>query len=177
MTKWIVFAALLLAGAAWADEQGELNPPEMTLKRMQDRATEGQVDMMVCASGYLLTKKGDHEGARAIFEACAEAGYTGAMTWMSQMDDNGLGAPENPEAATDWSRRAAEAGDPIGQFNYGVAKLRGRGTAVDEAEGRALVDKAAEAGLEIAQRLKGADYDLDEVTPDADGWKFNPKLF
>ena len=43
-----------------------------------------------------------------------------------------------------------------------------------EAAGRALVDRAAKAGLPTAQRLQGAGYDLDEVTPDADNWKYAP---
>jgi len=52
--------------------------------------------------------------------------------------------------------------------------MRGRGVARDEARGRAMVDRAAEAGLPVARRLQGADYDLDEVTPDADNWKYAP---
>jgi hypothetical protein len=52
--------------------------------------------------------------------------------------------------------------------------MRGRGVARDEAAGRALVDRAAEAGLPTAKRLQGAGYDLDEVTPDADNWKYAP---
>ena len=110
--------------------------------------------------------------ARQLFERCAEAGYTGAMTWMAQLDDNGLGAPENPEAAAAWDRRAAEAGDPVGQFNYGLDLMRGRGVAQDMALGRSYVDQAAAAGLQVAKRLQDAGYDLDEVTPDADNWKY-----
>lgn len=97
------------------------------------------------------------------------------MTWMSQLDDNGLGAPEDPAAASEWDRRAAEAGDPVGQFNYGLDLMRGRGVPYDPGAGRALVDRAAEAGLPVARRLQGADYDLDEVTPDADNWKYLPQ--
>ena len=52
--------------------------------------------------------------------------------------------------------------------------MRGHGIAQDEALGRSYVDQAAKDGLEIAQRLQGADYDLDEVTPDADNWKYAP---
>lgn len=168
--------ALPVAGLAFGDTDpgGTLNPEEMTLNRMQQNALNGKTDMMSCATGYLMTKKGDHAAARDVFEACAEAGYAGAMTWMSHLDDNGLGAPENPEAATEWSRRAAETGDPIGQFNYGVSLLRGRGVAQDEAQGRALVDEAARSGLGIAKRLRGAEYDLNEITPDADDWKYAP---
>lgn len=165
---------LLLAGPAIGDELGTTNPEELTWQSLRDKAARGQTDMMTCASGYLMTKSGDHATARAIFEACAEAGYTGAMTWMGYMEQNGFGGPFDPDAAARWDRRAAEAGDPVGQFNYGLDLMRGFGVPEDEAAGRALVDHAAEAGLDIAQRLRGAGYDLGEVTPDADNWRYAP---
>jgi ABC-type sugar transport system substrate-binding protein len=49
--------------------------------------------------------------------------------------------------------------------------------AADPAAGRALVDRAADAGLPVARRLQGADYDLDEVTPDSDNWKYEKRLY
>jgi uncharacterized protein len=52
--------------------------------------------------------------------------------------------------------------------------MRGRGRARDVASGRALVDRAATAGLPTARRLQAAGYDLDAVTPDADNWKYAP---
>ncbi len=156
------------------DEFGTLNPDEMTLGRVMENIRRGHTDMATCASGYFITKSGRHVMARKVFEACAEAGYTGAMTWMSQLDNNGLGGDYNPDAAANWDKRAAEAGDPVGKFNYGLDLMRGHGVARDEAAGRALIDEAARDGLKIARRLQGADYDLDEVTPDADNWKYAP---
>lgn len=41
------------------------------------------------------------------------------MTWMAQLDDNGLGSPEDPDAAADWDRRAAEAGAPLASSTAG----------------------------------------------------------
>ena len=90
------------------------------------------------------------------------------------MENNGLGAPEDPDAAANWDRRAAEAGDPVGQFNYGVDLMRGRGVPANEELGRQLVDQAARAGLSDARRLQASGYDLDEITPDADNWKYAP---
>jgi uncharacterized protein len=163
-------------GPAFAEGEslGSLNPDEMSLGRMVEDATDGKTTMSVCASGYLMTKSGRHDAAREVFERCAESGYTGAMTWMSQLDDNGLGAAENPDAAANWDRRAADLGDPVGMFNYGLDKMRGRGVATDVEGGRRLVDRAAELGLPVARRLQSAGYDLDEVTPDADNWKYAP---
>ncbi|MCA0850740.1 tetratricopeptide repeat protein [Salipiger thiooxidans] len=169
-----LLALCLLATPGVADEYGTTNPEELTWRSVRDRAERGQTDMMTCAAGYLMTKSGDHETARKIFEACAAAGYTGAMTWMSYMEQNGFGGEFDPDAAAEWDRRAAEAGDPVGKFNYGISLMRGFGVAQDEARGRALVDEAARDGLAIAKRLQGAEYDLDEVTPDADNWRYAP---
>jgi uncharacterized protein len=160
------------------EDFGTLNPEEMTIARILDDVAQGETSMMNCAAGYGITKKGDHDHARDVFEACAADGWTGAMTWMSQLDDNGLGTPaENPDRVAGWDRRAAESGDPVGMFNYGLDLMRGRGVVTDAAAGRALVDRAAEAGLPVARRLQAADYDLDEVTPDADNWKYERRLY
>jgi uncharacterized protein len=173
---FLAVAALAAPLAAGEDPSayGTTNPEEMTLEEVVRRAERGEVDMMVCANGYLATKSGRHAEARVIFEACAAAGYTAAMTWMSQLDHNGLGAQEDPRRGTDWSRRASERGDPVGDFNHGIDLMRGRGVPRDEAAGRRLVDRASEGGLGIARRLQAAEYDLNAVTPDADNWKFAP---
>ncbi len=156
------------------DGGGTLNPEELTLGRVMRDVAEGKTSMTTCAAGYYITKSGRHEMARELFELCANNGWTGAMTWMSQLDNNGLGAPEDPDAAANWDRRAAEAGDPVGQFNYGVDLMRGRGVPANEELGRQLVDQAARAGLSDARRLQASGYDLDEITPDADNWKYAP---
>lgn len=171
-------ALLLPANAALsqvqADADGTLNPEELTLSRVMKDVAEGRTSMTICATGYYITKSGRHEMARALFERCAAAGWSGAMTWMSQLDDNGLGGPENPDAAAEWDRRAAEAGDPVGKLNYGLDLMRGRGVVENRALGRQYIDEAAESGLPTARRLKGAGYDLDVVTPDADNGKYAP---
>ncbi|MCA8884409.1 MAG: sel1 repeat family protein [Rhodobacteraceae bacterium] len=156
------------------DPGGTLNPDEMTWQSVVERAAQGESSMVICATGYMLTKQGDHTAARTVFETCAADGFTGAMTWMSQLDNNGLGGVYDPDAAAEWDRRAADAGDPVGQFNYGIDLIRGHGVAQDAARGRDLVDQAAAAGLVVAQRLRSAEYDLDVVTPDADNWKYAP---
>ena len=166
--------ALLVAVPAAADDLGTLNPDEMSLDRMHENITRGQVDMMSCAAGYGLTKQGTHAPARETFEACAEAGYTAAMNWMGHMDQNGLAGDHDPHRAADWNRRSAEAGDPVGQLNHGLDLIRGWGTERDEARGRAMIDAAAEAGLATARRVQGAGYDPEEATPDADSWRYAP---
>lgn len=169
----VICLAALPAGAETA-EFGTTNPEEMTMNRLLENVENGRVDMTTCAAGYLMTKSGRHGIARDTFEACAAAGYTQAMTWMSYMDQNGLGGDFDPDRAAEWDRRAAEAGDPVGKYNYGISLLRGFGVAQDEAEGRRLIDEAAAAGLPIARRVQAAGYDLDEATPDADNWRYAP---
>ncbi|MCX7646216.1 MAG: sel1 repeat family protein [Rhodobacteraceae bacterium] len=176
MRRAFCLLACLAAAPALAEtsEFGTTNPEEMTMNRLLENVENGRVDMTTCAAGYLMTKSGRHAIARETFEACAAAGYTQAMTWMSYMDQNGLGADFDPDRAAAWDRRAAEAGDPVGKYNYGVSLMRGFGVAQDEAAGRRLIDEAAAAGLPIARRVRAAGYDLDEATPDADNWRYAP---
>ena len=172
----LAVATPVLAQETTTDDLGTLNPEEMTWGSNIARIDRGETSMTLCASGYMMTKSGDHDTARKIFEACADAGYTGTMTWMSYMENNGFGGDYNPDASAEWDRRAAEQGDPVGQFNHGVNLLRGHGIARNEDAGRAMVQRAADAGLPVAQRLIAADWDLDEITPDADNWRYAPSF-
>ncbi|MEC7763224.1 MAG: sel1 repeat family protein [Pseudomonadota bacterium] len=179
MKRLALGLAAALAAPAWANDDpgqyGTTNPLELGIGRVMENIRNGITDMNTCATGYYITKSGRHEMARELFELCAtDGGYTGAMTWMSQLDNNGLGGAYDPDASAAWDRRAADAGDPVGKFNYGLDLLRGHGVARDAERGRAMVDAAAADGLPIAQVLREADYDLDVVTPDADNWKYGP---
>ncbi|MBM7068386.1 sel1 repeat family protein [Actibacterium sp. 188UL27-1] len=156
------------------DDLGILNPQDTGREMLTRKIEMGVIDSITCSLGINATKYDNHELARKLTKECAEAGYTKAMTWMSQLDNNGLGGDYDPDAAAEWNRRAAEAGDPVGRFNYGLDLMRGHGVAQDETLGRKYVDQAADQGLAIAKRLQGADYDLDEVTPDADNWRYGP---
>ncbi|WP_171212586.1 tetratricopeptide repeat protein [Ruegeria sp. HKCCA5426] len=174
----IAIALLFLGAAASAqtveDEFGTLNPQDMGFGRVMSNIDNGVTDMTTCATGYYITKSGRHEMARKLFESCANAGYTSAMTWMGQLDNNGLGGDYDPDAAAAWDKRASDLGDSVGKFNYGLNLLRGHGVAQDPELGRAYVDEAARDGLKIAKRLQDSGYDPDEVTPDADEWKYAP---
>ncbi|MDD9911333.1 MAG: sel1 repeat family protein [Ahrensia sp.] len=159
------------------DEGGTLNPDEMSLSKSLKNAMRGQVDMVICAQGYLMTKMGEHGDARTIFRNCADKGYTGTMTWMSYMETNGFGAKHNPQAAAEWDRRAAEAGDPIGHLNHGLNLLRGHGVERDEITARKFIDKAADAGVKDAIEVRGSGYDWNAATPDADNWRYEERVF
>lgn len=174
----IAIALLFFGTAASAqtveDEYGTLNPQDTGFGRVMSNIDNGVTDMATCATGYYITKSGRHAMARKLFESCANAGYTGAMTWMGQLDNNGLGGDYDPDAAAAWDKRAADLGDPVGKFNYGLNLLRGHGVPKDEELGRTYVNEAAQDGLKIAKRLQDSGYDPNEVTPDADEWKYAP---
>lgn len=180
-TLILSFLALLWAATGHAeppsmveDEVGILNPQDTGREMLTRKIEMGVIDSITCSLGINATKYDDHELSKKLARRCAEAGYTKAMTWMSQLENNGLGGDYDPDASAEWDRRAAEAGDPVGRFNHGLNLMRGHGTAQDEALGRSYVDQAARDGLAVAKRLQAAQYDLDEVTPDADNWKYGP---
>ncbi len=156
------------------DEFGVLNPQDTGQEMLKRKIEMGVIDSVTCSLGINVTKIDNHELARQLIRRCAEAGFAKAMTWMSQLENNGLGGDYTPDASAEWDRRAAEAGDPVGRCNYGLDLMRGHGVPQDEALGRSFVDQAAEDGLEIARRLQAAEYDLNAVTPDADNWKYGP---
>ena len=161
-----------------SDEFGTHNPEELSLRGALDRLKHGEAHPMEYALGYGAAKAGLHEEAKRIFEGAVEhMNSAQAMTWLSWMADNGLAGPEDPAAAAEWDRRAAELGSEVAMFNFGLDLLRGRGVERDEALGRKMIRQAAEKGDETAQHLIDNDFDLDSVTPDADEWKYNPKIY
>lgn len=181
----LCITALCVAGTAVAEERdmrsdahGTHNPEELTLRGALDRLEHGEAHPMEFALGYFAAKSGKHDDAKKLFEGAVDQ-YASAqgMTWLSWMADNGLAGPEDPEAAAEWDRRAAEAGSEVGMFNHGLNLLRGRGVARDEEAGRRMIAAAAELGQPRAQHLIDNDYDLESVTPDADSWKYNPLAF
>ncbi|WP_371228168.1 tetratricopeptide repeat protein [Roseovarius sp. 2305UL8-3] len=150
------------------DDHGILNPDDTGREMLVRKIEMGVIDSVTCSLGINTSKYDDHELARKLATQCAEAGFTKAMTWMSHFENNGIGGEIDPVAATEWDRRAAEAGDPVGMYNYGLDLMRGHGVAQDEALGRQYIDQAAAGELDIAKYLQDMGYDLDEVTPDSD---------
>ena len=177
----VSITALFLTGTAYAeqiDDEGELNPEELSIAYMADQLEAGRNSgPMIGVHGYKAAHCGDFKTARRIFKYLADRGNTQAMAWMSWADDNGLGAPENPAAATEWNRLAMERGDAIGTYNYGLALMRGRGVEQNIFEGRRYIDKAAALGDESALVLASNNYKIGIATPDADNWKYDQYLY
>lgn len=171
----VALAVVAASGHAFAeppskveDNYGSLNPDDTGREMLIRKIEMGVRDTVTCSLAFNTTKYDDHTRARYVATVCAEAGNTKAMTWISQFDANGIGGPRNPQSAAIWDIRAAKAGDPVGQYNYGLDLLRGFGVSQDRALGRTYVDRAADQGLEIAERLRRSNYNLDEVTPDVE---------
>lgn len=160
-----------------SDEFGTHNPEELSLRGALDRLRRGESHPMGGVLGYGAAKAGLHEEAREIFEDSAARDNVQGMTWLSWMEDNGLAGPENPEASAYWDRRAMELGSEVGAFNFGLSVLRGRGVPFNQELGEAIIKRAAEMGSPDAQHLIDNDFDLDVVTPDADEWKYEKRLF
>tara|TARA_R110000851_G_scaffold332801_1_gene510005 strand:- start:1139 stop:1720 length:582 start_codon:yes stop_codon:yes gene_type:complete len=160
-----------------SDQYGTHNPEELTICSHIDRMRHGEIHPVMGFIGYIESKAGNHDTAREIFSTLANTGNVPAMTWMAWIEDNGLGGPEDAAAAAEWDRRSMEAGSSVGAFNYGLDILRGRGVTFDEELGRRIIERAAELGDSSAQHLIENDFDLDSVTPDADEWKYEKKLF
>ena len=158
-------------------DHGTLNPEELSMCGFVKRMRTDEVHPLMGAIGYGAAKSGNHEAAREIFDTVARSGNVMAMTWMAWMEDNGLAGPEDAAAAAEWDRRSMEGGSSVGAFNYGLNVLRGRGVPKDEALGRSIIRRAAELGDTSAQHLIDNDFDLDSVTPDADAWKYEERLF
>ena len=158
-------------------DHGTHNPEELSLKGALARLKRGEAHPMLGALGYGAAKAGLHEEAREIFTHEAERGNVQGMTWLSWMEDNGLAGPENPERAAELDRQAMELGSSVAAFNYGLDVLRGRGVPYNQEQGEAIIRKAAEMGDTSAQHLIDNDFDLDSVTPDADEWKYEKRLY
>lgn len=167
-----IFALLLLASPAWAEPYNidrekatadyEVNKEEMSVARAVMDILAGEVTPHNCAYGYLLFKAGNYDYTEEVFTQCAEAGIAGAMTWLSYGYKNGLGMPKDFEKMAYWDKRAADAGDAAGMFNYGIDLIRGQGVAKNEQAGQGWIDKAAAHGFEDALKLQNANYTLPE---------------
>lgn len=183
--KAFACAALVLLGLACPavgletveDEHGTLNPQELTLDYFARRTEAKSFDPRMCVYGYPAAKMGNAALARRIFDRCANEGVLAAMPWMSWLDENGYDRPADPKSATAWDRRAAEAGWPIGELNYGLDLLRGWGVEQDVAKGRDFIDRAARQGNAEARILQQHGYDPDTVTPDPDRERYRKRVY
>ena len=154
-------AALLLAaparaefGVESADETGVTNPSDFSWRadrEAMDRFPERLG--IICHNAYELDKAGDQADSFMFFKECAERGNPPSMINLAQFYDLGWGMKADPVKATEWLRRAAEKNYSAGQFDYGLALMRGHGVKRDLAKARVWLEKAAAQGDHDAQEL------------------------
>jgi TPR repeat protein len=173
----LVFSAPARAGETVETADGTLNPQELTLQYYAGKTAEPQFDQKMCVFGYPAAKMGDHVLAMKIFERCSSEGLLAAMPWAAWEEENGYLPGTSPEKAAEYDRRSADAGYSIGQLNYGLDLLRGRGVKRDDVLGRNFVDRAARQGDPNAQELAAAGYDPEAITPDADKERYRKHMY
>ncbi|WP_299704350.1 hypothetical protein [uncultured Tateyamaria sp.] len=108
-TQIMAMCLIALASVTQADERpatiegelGILNPQDTGRKMLTRKIEMGVIRSVTCSLGINVTKNDNHELARELTRKCAEAGYTKAMTWMSQLENNGLGGDYNPDASAE----------------------------------------------------------------------------
>ncbi len=101
------------------------------------------------AKGYGGTR--DPVKAEALMRDAAGKGNLLAMSGLARIHSGDVeGFEANPEEAFRWYGTAAELGDRAGQYNLGRSYLHGVGTHVDQTEGWAWIERAAEQGFEPA---------------------------
>ncbi|WP_244643940.1 tetratricopeptide repeat protein [Alsobacter metallidurans] len=76
-----------------------------------------------------------------------------AMTLLGELYSAGLGVAQDWTKAAEWYRLAAGRGDPNAAFALAMLKLDGKGTPRDAAEGRRLLESAADAVPDAAYTL------------------------
>lgn len=100
-------------------------------------------------------------GALPDLRSSAENGSAHAqflMSWYHSKTDFLAGFGRSLEAATQWARRSADQGYPLGQEALGAIYLNGQGVAKDGAKAAELFQQAAKQGFPAAQAWLGFMY-------------------
>ncbi|CAN5453402.1 hypothetical protein BH09GEM1_BH09GEM1_43450 [soil metagenome] len=119
-------------------------------------ADAGLPSGMVLAAEFLQAGVGTREDAveaALLFKKGADAGdMIGAFNMGELLSQT------NPATAMQYFMAVAASGDDRGMLAYGMAQVRGKGTAQNEAEGVQLVQAAAQKGNPTAQYLTAVFY-------------------
>ncbi len=82
----------------------------------------------------------------ARLEVCAEQGHALALLVLADQYLHGEGLPRDTARAADYYRRAAEAGIPRAQLQYGIMLLDGEGVTQDSSEALEWIFRARQQG-------------------------------
>ena len=96
----------------------------------------------------------DYAAAAPWLAKAAERGNTWSQNTLGVMKENGEGIAENVKEAAELFRKAAEMGDPMGQFNYGrIHTVDTLGVARDAAQAYQWLTLSAAQGMGAAEAL------------------------
>jgi TPR repeat protein len=82
----------------------------------------------------------------------ADSGDAHAQTALGWLYETGVAIDKNDANAMTWYARAAQGGDPAGQFNFALCCEHGRGTVIDLAEAARWYLASAEQGVGPAMK-------------------------
>ncbi|MHB2165548.1 tetratricopeptide repeat protein [Alsobacter sp. R-9] len=144
-----IVAALLAAAPALA--QGGLAPGSASpLPAATAAATTTPPDLAYGAFQRGLYLTAFREATRRISLDPSDAA---AMTLIGELYANGFGVRQDWAKAADWYRLAVQRGDPQASYALAMILLDGRGGTKDPAEGRRLLETAADAVPAAAYHL------------------------
>jgi uncharacterized protein len=104
-------------------------------------------------------RKGDCASALDTWRPLAEQGEAAAQTGLGILYENGCGVPKDGAQALVLYRKAAEQGNPEGEYRLGQAYVQGsKDLPRDRARGLALMVRAGEHGHAISLRSIGDFY-------------------
>jgi len=106
----------------------------------------------------LLYAQGKYEEALSCFREEAEAGKSGAMTWLGNMYEEGKGVAKNYSEAMRWYKKAAETGDTEAMCYLGDRYYKGQSVTQNYEEAAKWFRKAADGGLAKAMNALGWCY-------------------
>jgi TPR repeat protein len=108
------------------------------------------------AKGMEAYNRGYYSRAVKLFAKSAERQHVGAMLKLGGMYDTGEGVIKNLKAAFSWYKKAADEGDPVGEYKVGMMYLRGQGVKRSYDEAAAWIRKSADQGYPRAQTNYGS---------------------
>ncbi|MCP4862641.1 MAG: sel1 repeat family protein, partial [Alteromonas sp.] len=79
-----------------------------------------------------------------------QRGSTSAMIYLALLYEQGTIREPQPELSTQWLAKAANAGNPIAQYHYGMALINGVGITKQPQSGIQWIAEAAKQGEVLA---------------------------
>lgn len=130
---------------------GALNPTDFSWHYYQEQMDRFPERIgTICYNAYLLDKGGLHSDSEKFLIQCAQRGSTSAMIFLALLYEQGTIREPQPTLSTQWLAKAANAGNPVAQYHYGMALINGVGITEQSQAGMQWIVKAAKQGEALA---------------------------